>query len=107
MGEPMNRRAAVFAMLALPLGARLRASAPAARVQESWTPLFNGKDLAGWDTWLGKPHKLTDLPGLPRNEQGEYAAADRLEQGSASGLLGRARWTARRRSASPARSTAG
>ena len=37
-----------------------------------WTPLFNGKDLAGWDTWLGKPHKLTDLPGLARNREGEY-----------------------------------
>ena len=35
-------------------------------------PLFNGRDLTGWDTWLGKPHKLTDVPGHPRNEQGEY-----------------------------------
>src|SRR5712691_7305973 len=23
----------------------------------AWTPLFNGKDLTGWDTWLGKPDK--------------------------------------------------
>jgi hypothetical protein len=71
-GEQMNRRAAVLAMLALPLGARRGVSAPAVRVQEPWTPLFNGKDLAGWDTWLGKPHRLTDVAGQPRNEQGEY-----------------------------------
>ena len=35
-------------------------------------PLFNGKDLSGWDTWLGRPHKLTDVPGLSKNEQGDY-----------------------------------
>src|SRR4051794_21444233 len=27
----------------------------AARAGDAWTPLFNGKDLAGWDTWLGRP----------------------------------------------------
>lgn len=69
----MNRRAAVLAMLALPLGARRRVSARAVRAQGPWTPLFNGSDLTGWDTWLGKPHKLTDVPGLARNDQGEYA----------------------------------
>ena len=69
----MNRRAAVLAMLALPFGARRRVSARAVRVQGPWTPLFNGRDLTGWDTWLGKPHKLTDVPGLARNDQGEYA----------------------------------
>jgi Domain of Unknown Function (DUF1080) len=68
----MNRRAAVLAMLAVPLGARLGASAPAIRGQAPWTPLFNEKDLTGWDTWLGKPHRLTDMPDQPRNEQGEY-----------------------------------
>lgn len=68
----MNRRAAVLALLAMPLGGRLGVSAPAIRAQGPWTPLFNDKDLAGWDTWLGKPHRLTDVPGQPRNEQGEY-----------------------------------
>jgi hypothetical protein len=42
-------------------------------VQESWQPLFNGRDLAGWDTFLGKPHQTTDVPGLARNADGTYA----------------------------------
>ena len=68
----MNRRAAVLAMFALPFGARRVGLRPAARVQGPWTPLFNGKDLTGWDTWLGKPHTLTNVPGLARDDQGEY-----------------------------------
>jgi len=59
-------------MLSLPFGIRRVVPAAALRAQERFTPLFNGRDLAGWDTWLGKPHKLTDVPGLSRNEQGEY-----------------------------------
>ncbi len=68
----MNRRAALLAMLSLPAGLRRGIPAPAIRVQDPFTPLFNGKDLAGWETWLGKPHKLTDVPGLSRDDQGEY-----------------------------------
>jgi hypothetical protein len=36
-------------------------------------PLFNGRDLTGWDTFLGKPHHTTDIPGLARNADGTYA----------------------------------
>ena len=36
-------------------------------------PLFNGRDLTGWDTFLGKPHASTDVPGLARNGDGSYA----------------------------------
>jgi Domain of Unknown Function (DUF1080) len=68
----MNRRAAVLAMLSLPFGVRRDLAIPAKGVQEPFRSLFNGKDLAGWDTWLGRPHKLTDVPGLSRNDQGEY-----------------------------------
>ena len=57
-------------MLALPFGSTpIRFS-----TRQDWTPLFNGKDLAGWDTWLGKPHRLIDVPGLVRNEQGDYTS---------------------------------
>ena len=31
---------------------------------EKWHSLFNGKDLAGWDTWLGKPYKGDKAVGL-------------------------------------------
>jgi hypothetical protein len=66
----MNRRSALLAMLALPFGSRpIHFS-----TRQDWTPLFNGKDLAGWDTWLGKPHRLSDVPGLVRNEQGDYTS---------------------------------
>jgi hypothetical protein len=36
------------------------------------TQLFNGRDLAGWETFLGRPHKLVEVPGQARNAQGEY-----------------------------------
>jgi hypothetical protein len=35
--------------------------------KNDWTQLFNGKDLSGWDTYLGPPlddagKKLSDIP---------------------------------------------
>ena len=57
-------------MLALPFGSTPIGSS----TRQDWTPLFNGRDLAGWDTWLGKPHRLIDVPGLVRNEQGDYTS---------------------------------
>jgi hypothetical protein len=50
------------------------ASSSAASAQPAATPLFNGRDLAGWDTFLGKPHPSTDVAGLARNADGTYAA---------------------------------
>lgn len=38
----------------------------------AWRPLWNGKDWAGWERWLGKPHAMIEVPGHPRNEKGEY-----------------------------------
>ena len=66
----MNRRSALLAMLALPFGSTRTPSSN----RQDWIPLFNGKDLAGWDTWLGKPHRLIEVPGLVRNEQGDYTS---------------------------------
>jgi hypothetical protein len=37
-----------------------------------WRPLFNGKDLSGWDTYLSKPDKSWDVPGLKRGTNGVY-----------------------------------
>jgi hypothetical protein len=62
-------------MLAVPLAVRSGpAAAAAGQAPVEWTPLFNGRDLASWDTFLGKPHKATDVPGHMRNAQGEYDA---------------------------------
>lgn len=47
---------------------------------EGWRPIWNGKDLEGWETFLGRPHKAIDVPGLPRNEKGEYTKEVGLDQ---------------------------
>lgn len=40
-----------------------------------WRPLFNGRDLAGWETYLGKPHASAEVPGLARDAKGAYTEA--------------------------------
>lgn len=40
-----------------------------------WRPLFNGKDLAGWDTFLSQPYLTWDVPGLQRDTNGVYREA--------------------------------
>lgn len=47
---------------------------------ESWRSLFNGKNLEGWDTWLGKPHRSVEIPGLKRTEKGDYLEPVGLNQ---------------------------
>src|SRR5471030_2864177 len=38
-----------------------------------WQPLFNGKDLTGWDTeMMNIPDPTWDVPGLTRNAAGVY-----------------------------------
>jgi len=66
----MDRRNALRSLLAGPLAARAVLLA-----QEGWTPLFNGRDLGSWDTFLGKPYRLTEMPDLPKDAGGEYTAA--------------------------------
>ena len=39
---------------------------------ESWRPLFNGKDLSGWETYMAKPHPTWDVPELKRGTNGAY-----------------------------------
>jgi hypothetical protein len=39
---------------------------------EAWRPLFNGKDLSGWETYMNKPHPSWDVPGLKRATNGTY-----------------------------------
>ncbi|MEO8075181.1 MAG: DUF1080 domain-containing protein [Acidobacteriota bacterium] len=72
----MNRRAAILAMLTLPAAVRgARIGGAADQSADRWTPLFNGRDLADWQTFLGKPHKLVEVPGQTKDAQGEYLAA--------------------------------
>ncbi len=40
--------------------------------EPAWKPLWNGKDLTGWDTYLAKPHASVKLPQEERDEKGEH-----------------------------------
>src|SRR2546422_731134 len=41
-----------------------------------WTQLFNGKDLTGWDTWLGRPHGGKEIVGLNKDPKGIYSIVE-------------------------------
>jgi len=42
---------------------------------QNWQPLFNGKDFFGWKSYLAKPNVDWDVPGLKRDEKGNYLEA--------------------------------
>lgn len=67
----MRRRTALH-LLATPL-VPAWASRNSGAWQDGWVPLFNGRDLSGWNTYLGKPHESTDIPGLARHADRTYA----------------------------------
>src|SRR5262245_432108 len=39
---------------------------------DGWTPLWNGKNLDGWTTWMRQPEPTSEVPGLSRDAQGKY-----------------------------------
>jgi hypothetical protein len=43
------------------------ALSPAAEPGAPWTALFNGRDLSGWDTWLGIPYGSADRVAIGLN----------------------------------------
>ena len=40
--------------------------------QSGWTPLWNGKNLDGWTTWMQQPAASSEVPGLKRDADGKY-----------------------------------
>ncbi len=40
--------------------------------QSGWTPLWNGRNLDGWTTWMRQPEPGSDVPGLARGADGKY-----------------------------------
>jgi hypothetical protein len=42
------------------------------RADEAWRPLFNGRDLTGWSTFMAAPPPETNVPGLKRDQTGKY-----------------------------------
>ena len=66
-----GRRDAMRHLLALPVACLSPAILTAWQDEGGWTPLFNGTSLDGWETFLGRPHRSSDLPGT-RDAKGEY-----------------------------------
>lgn len=65
----ITRRDALSHLLAAPVAAhRLLARQPA-----PWTPLFNGRDLVGWETFLGTPHQGVEPIGVNRDPKGVFS----------------------------------
>jgi hypothetical protein len=62
--------AALAAALALPL------TAGEGGKGEGWVSLFNGKDLDGWDTWLGKPYQGKEVIGLNKDPNKVYSVVE-------------------------------
>jgi hypothetical protein len=62
-------RSLIVLLSILPLSSHIALAA-----DQSWRPLFNGKDLAGWDTeMMILPDPKWDIPGLARDTNGNYA----------------------------------
>jgi hypothetical protein len=40
--------------------------------QAGWTPLWTGKTLDGWTTWMQRPEPTSVVPGLARGADGNY-----------------------------------
>lgn len=44
----------------------------ALRAEEDWKPLWNGRDLSGWSTWMQRPDRASEVPGMQRGADGKY-----------------------------------
>jgi hypothetical protein len=40
--------------------------------QGEWTPLWNGRNLEGWTTWMRQPEPTSEVHGLARGADGKY-----------------------------------
>src|SRR5579872_2898844 len=60
----------------LGIGLFLSSAALDAGKEKGWQSLFNGKDLSGWDTWLGKPYKEKEAVGLNKDPKHVYTVVD-------------------------------
>ena len=70
-GPLPDRRVAMRRLLAVPLACLRPAIVLASQNDGGWTPLFNGKNFDGWETFLGRPHRSSKVAGA-RDERGEY-----------------------------------
>src|SRR5207245_11670544 len=49
-------------------------AAPPGKAGPPWTALFNGRDLTGWETWLGISDPSVAGLDLPKDPSGRYLA---------------------------------
>jgi hypothetical protein len=72
--DVMDRRR--FAVLALGAAGATAFATPRRQLLQTpevdWTPLWNGKDLDGWTTWMQQPEPTSEVPGLARGADGRY-----------------------------------
>jgi hypothetical protein len=61
--------------LTLSVSAFLLADRATVEAQDGWVKIFDGRDLSGFETWLGVPHKAVTGLSLPRNAEGAYTEA--------------------------------
>jgi hypothetical protein len=66
----LHRKLALLALALIVL--ILLASPPSPGAADDGKSLFNGKDLSGWDTWLGRPHKSVTGLDLKKTDKGDY-----------------------------------
>ena len=70
----MDRRE--FALLALGVASTVACATRLPQLSPSpqgeWAPLWNGKDLDGWSTWMQRPEPTSQVPGLTRGADGRY-----------------------------------
>jgi hypothetical protein len=57
------------------LGLGLFACAATGRAADGWKPLWNGKTLDEWTTWLKKPEPTSQVPGMTKGADGKYTEA--------------------------------
>src|SRR3954471_19550555 len=74
--QPRPAGAAAVAALLAAAAAGLLAPVPADAGKDGWVSLFNGKDLDGWDTWLGRPHNGKDVVGLNKDPDKVYSVVE-------------------------------
>ena len=76
----MSRGVTVFSSFVLMIQASVvfLQAAPSPSPSVWGVSLFNGRDLSGWDTWLGIPHASVSGLDLPKDETGKYTAAQGL-----------------------------
>jgi hypothetical protein len=58
--------------LILSVSAFLFAGSATVEPRDGWVKVFNGRDLSGFETWLGVPNKAVTGLELPRNAEGAY-----------------------------------